>query len=43
MVPFVLKQRQNGTLISTTTLDKIEFNVSVEDAYFKMPAKQLNP
>lgn len=41
LVPFVLKQRQNGTLISTTTLDQIEFNVPVEDSYFKMPAKQL--
>ena len=40
LVPFVLKQRQNGTLISTTTLDKIEFNVPVEDSFFKMPAKQ---
>jgi outer membrane lipoprotein-sorting protein len=40
LVPFVLTQRQNGTLISTTTLDKIEFNVPVEDSYFKMPAKQ---
>lgn len=40
LVPFVLKQRQNGTVISTTTLDKIEFNVPVEDSYFKMPAKQ---
>jgi outer membrane lipoprotein-sorting protein len=40
LVPFVLKQRQNGTLISTTTLDKIEFNVPIEDSYFKMPAKQ---
>jgi outer membrane lipoprotein-sorting protein len=40
LVPFLLKQRQNGTVISTTTLDKIEFNVPVEDSYFKMPAKQ---
>jgi len=40
IVPFLLKQRQNGTVISTTTLDKIEFNVPVEDSYFKMPAKQ---
>jgi outer membrane lipoprotein-sorting protein len=39
LVPFLLKQRQNGTLISTTTLDKIEFNVPVDDSYFKMPAK----
>ncbi len=41
LVPFVLKQRQNGTLIATTTLDRMEFNVPVEDSYFKMPAKQL--
>ena len=39
MVPFVLKQRQNGTIIATTTLDKVEFNVSIEDGLFKMPAK----
>jgi outer membrane lipoprotein-sorting protein len=39
LVPFVMKQRQNGTVVATTTLDKVEFNVSVEDGYFKMPAK----
>jgi outer membrane lipoprotein-sorting protein len=39
LVPFVMKQRQNGTVIATTTLDKVEFNVAVEDDYFKMPAK----
>jgi hypothetical protein len=39
MVPFVLKQRQNGTLIATTTLDKAEFNVPIDDAFFKMPTK----
>jgi outer membrane lipoprotein-sorting protein len=39
LVPFVMKQRQNGTVVATTTLDKVEFNVPVEDAYFKMPAK----
>jgi len=39
MVPFVLKQRQNGTIIATTTLDKVEFNVPIDDDYFKMPAK----
>jgi outer membrane lipoprotein-sorting protein len=38
MVPFVLRQRQNGTIVATTTLDKVEFNVPIEDAYFKMPA-----
>ena len=39
MVPFVLKQRQNGTLIATTTLEKVEFNLPIEDDFFKMPAK----
>jgi len=39
MVPFVLKQRQNGTLVGTTTIDKVEFNVPVDDELFKMPAK----
>jgi outer membrane lipoprotein-sorting protein len=39
LVPFVMKQRQNGTVVATTTLDKVEFNVTVDDAYFKMPAK----
>jgi outer membrane lipoprotein-sorting protein len=39
MVPFVLKQRQNGTLVATTTLDKVEFNQSIEDGLFRMPAK----
>ena len=39
MVPFVLKQRQNGTLIATTTLDKVEFNVAVDDGLFRMPGK----
>jgi len=39
MVPFVLKQKQNGTLIATTTLDKVEFNVTIDDGFFKMPAK----
>ncbi|MBW8712627.1 MAG: hypothetical protein JF632_00925 [Acidobacteria bacterium] len=39
LVPFVMKQRQNGTVVATTTLDKVEFNVDVDDDYFKMPAK----
>ncbi len=39
-VPFVLKQRQNDKLISTTTLDQIEFNVPIDDSYFRMPSKQ---
>ncbi len=39
MVPFVLKQRQNGTLIATTTLDKVEFNTAIDDGLFRMPGK----
>jgi outer membrane lipoprotein-sorting protein len=39
MVPFVLKQRQNGTVIATTTLDKVEFNVAVDDGLFRIPGK----
>jgi outer membrane lipoprotein-sorting protein len=39
MVPFVSKQRQNGTLIATITVDKAEFNVPIDDAMFRMPAK----
>lgn len=39
MVPFLSKQRQNGTVIATTTLDKVEFNVPIDDAFFRMPAK----
>ena len=40
LVPFLLKQRQNDKVISTTTLDNIEFNVPIDDSYFRMPAKQ---
>jgi len=39
MVPFVSKQRQNGTLIATITVEKAEFNVPIDDGFFKMPAK----
>ena len=39
MVPFVLKQRQNGIVVATTTLDKVEFNVAIDDGFFRMPAK----
>lgn len=38
MVPFVLRQRQNQVIVATTTLDKVEFNVPIEDSYFKMPS-----
>jgi outer membrane lipoprotein-sorting protein len=39
LVPFTLKQRQNTTLIATTTLDKVEFNIAIDDGFFRMPAK----
>ena len=39
LVPFTTKQSQNGQVVATVTLDTVEFNVPVEDAYFKMPAK----
>ena len=39
MVPFLTRQLQNGTVTATITLDKVEFNVPVEDSFFTMPAK----
>jgi outer membrane lipoprotein-sorting protein len=39
LVPFMTRQMQNGNLTATITLDKVEFNVPVEDAFFKMSAK----
>ena len=39
MVPFTTRQTQNGDVIATVTLDKVEFNVPIDDAFFKMPAK----
>ena len=39
MVPFAIQQRVNGTVVASTTLSKVEFNVPVEDAIFKMPSK----
>ena len=38
MIPFKLKQTTNGTPSAEITFDKIEFNVPMEDALFKMPA-----
>jgi outer membrane lipoprotein-sorting protein len=40
MVPFMLRQRQNQVIVATTTLDKVEFNVPIEDSYFKMPSSK---
>ena len=43
LVPFLTRQLQNGTVMATITLDKVEFNVPVEDSFFKMPAKAIVP
>jgi len=40
MVPFMLRQQQNQVIVATTTLDKVEFNVPIEDSYFKMPSSK---
>ena len=39
MVPFMIQQRENRKIVATTTLDKVEFNVPIEDWYFQMPSK----
>jgi outer membrane lipoprotein-sorting protein len=39
MVPFAIVQRVNGTLVASTTLSKVEFNVPIEDSIFRMPSK----
>lgn len=38
MVPFATRQSLNGTPIAQVTIQKVEFNVPIEDALFKMPA-----
>jgi outer membrane lipoprotein-sorting protein len=37
LIPFKTQQTQNGTILSTVTLDKVEFNVPADDALFRMP------
>jgi outer membrane lipoprotein-sorting protein len=39
MVPFTTRQLQNGNAVATVTLDRVEFNVPLEDSLFRMPAK----
>lgn len=39
MVPFSIRQRVNGTVMASTTIDKVEFNVPVDDSVFRMPSK----
>jgi outer membrane lipoprotein-sorting protein len=38
LVPFTTRQLQNGNLTATITLEKVEFNVPVEDSFFKISA-----
>lgn len=39
MVPFSLKQSVNGQPLMNMTIDKVQFNVPMEDSLFKMPGK----
>jgi outer membrane lipoprotein-sorting protein len=39
MVPFAIRQLVNGTPTASTTIDKVEFNVPVDDSEFRMPPK----
>jgi outer membrane lipoprotein-sorting protein len=39
MVPFSMKQSMNGMPLMTMTINKVEFNVPIDDALFKMPGK----
>ena len=39
LVPFTTRQLQNGKVAATVTLTKVEFNVPVDDAFFKMSTK----
>jgi outer membrane lipoprotein-sorting protein len=36
-IPFKTRQSQNGVVMSTVTLEKVEFNVPTDDAEFRMP------
>jgi outer membrane lipoprotein-sorting protein len=36
-IPFKTRQSQNGVVVSTVTLEKVEFNVSSDDSMFRMP------
>jgi len=38
LVPFVIRDFANDTLVSETTLDSVEINVPLEDSLFRMPA-----
>ncbi len=40
MVPHSVRNIMNGQPLMQMTVDKVEFNVPIENAFFKMPAKQ---
>lgn len=37
LVPFSIRQTANGALVAQLTIDKVEFNVPIDDALFSMP------
>ena len=39
-LPFVFEQKMNGETMSSTYIKEYQFNASVSDALFSMPAKQ---
>jgi outer membrane lipoprotein-sorting protein len=39
MVPFVIRQLFNGQPVVEVAYDQVEFNVPIEDSFFKMPKK----
>jgi outer membrane lipoprotein-sorting protein len=39
-IPFMMEQLMNGSVAARITLDKVEFNVPIEDALFRMPEKK---
>jgi len=39
-VPFSMKQSANGAVVAEVKIDKVEFNLPIDDTMFKMPAKK---
>ncbi len=39
-VPFSVKQSVNGTPVTSLSIDKVQFNVPIDDVLFKLPRKQ---
>jgi outer membrane lipoprotein-sorting protein len=40
MIPFSIRQLVNGAVTASTTIDKVEFNVPLDDSLFKMPSEK---